>query len=291
MHLLLGDDRDLCCRGVREALEARGHETRIVANPLVEPARFSWRLDNERSSTSLALDEQPPVSDDEIAGVLVRSSGWIEPAGWKPEDLPYVQAETQSALLAWLWSLGCPVVNRYPPAVWYRPHAPLLSWHGMLERSGLPTPETLVTNAQEEAREFGRRLQALGVDGVVYGPLTGDGRYLVTDEEEWRGLTELQRVAPVCLSSPHGEAQRACVVGEHVVWDGRPPAGRARLESGLRTFAEAAGLAFVVLALAPGPTGSCVVGVDTQPRLEDFGSAAREEIVERVVELLTRSDP
>jgi hypothetical protein len=289
MHLLLGDERDLCCRGVRDLLEARGYETRIVANPLVEPARFSWRLDNERSKSSLAFDRQPSVADDEIAGVLVRSSGWIDPAGWQPADLPYVQAETQSALLAWLWSLGCPVVNRYGPAVWYRPQAPLLSWQGTLVRSGLPTPETLVTNAQEEAREFGRRLRALGVDGVVYGPLTGEGRYLITSDEDWRRLTELQRLAPVSLSAPHGDPQRACVVGEHVVWDGRPSAANARLESGLRTFANVTGLAFVALVLAPAPTGPCVVAVEAQPRLEDFGAAGREEIVERVVELLIRS--
>jgi hypothetical protein len=290
MHLLLGDERDLCCRGVRDALEARGYETTIVANPLVEPARFSWRFDSERSRTSLGLGQKLPVSDDEIAGVLVRSSGWIDPAGWEPSDLPYVQAETQSALLAWLWSLGCPVVNRYPASVWYRPEAPLLSWQRTLEQSGLPMLETVVTNTPEEAREFGRRLQALGVDGVVYGPLTSGGRYLVTSEEDWRGLNDLQRFAPVCLSAPHGKPRRACVVGEHVVWDRRPSAGNARLESALRTFAEAAGLAFVVLAIAPATSGPCVVAVETQPRLEEFGPAGRQEIVHRVAELLTRGE-
>src|SRR3954470_21676717 len=210
MHLLLGHDGDLCCRRVRDALEGRGWATQVVANPLVDPARFSWRLDNERSLTSLAFEREPPFADDDIAGVLVRSAGWIDPAGWEPGDLPYVQAESQSALLAWLWSLHCPVVNRYTPAVWYRPRAPLLSWHRALGRSGLPIPETLVTNANGEAREFGRRLRALGMEGVVYGALTGDGRSLIASEDDWSGVTQLQRLAPVCLSAPHGEAQRVC---------------------------------------------------------------------------------
>jgi hypothetical protein len=291
VHLLLGDERDLCCSAVRDALEERGDETRIVPNPLVDPACFSWRLDNERSLTSLAFDGDPALSDDEIASVLVRSSGWVDPAGWQPTDLPYVQAETQSALLAWLWSLGCPVVNRFTPAIWYRPQAPLLAWRGMLARSGLATPETLVTNAEDEAREFGRRLHAVGVGGAVYGPLTSDSRYLIAGEEDWRGLRELQRLGPVCLSAPHGAPQRACVVGEHVVWDGEPAAAHTALEPSLRRFANDARLALVALIVAPAPTRPCVVAVEAQPRLDEFGRAAQEEIVDGIVELLTGSRP
>ncbi len=88
----------------------------------------------------------------------MRSTGWLEPAGWEPADLAYMQAETQAALLGWLWSLACPVVNRFPSALRYRPRVPPLSWQGAMRRSGLPTPEILVTNMDEEARALGRRL-------------------------------------------------------------------------------------------------------------------------------------
>jgi hypothetical protein len=287
LHLLLGDQQDLCCAGVRDALEARGHPTQIIANPLVQPPRFSWRLDTKQSGSSLVWDEEPPVRDDRIAGVLVRSAAWIDPAGWQIADLSYVQAETQAALLAWLWSLACPVVNRYVPAIWYRPQAPLLSWHRRLERSGLPTLETLVTNVEQEAREFAGRLEARGPDGIVYGALTSEARYLVASDEDWRGMAALQRITPVCLYPPHGEAQRVCVVGDHVVWDGEPTAENVRLEPGLRSFAAAAGLAFVALTLAPTSKGICVIAVETHPRVEDFGHAAREEIVGGIVQLLT----
>lgn len=272
---------------MRDRLEARGYSTRITANPLVHPSRFSWWLDTEQSGSSLAWDEQTPVREDDIAGVLVLSAGWIDPSGWRPADLTYVQAETQAALLAWLWSLACPVVNRYLPAVWYRPQAPLLSWHRLLQRCGLPILETLVTNVEHEAREFGQRLAADGLDGAVYAPFTSEARYLVTSEEDWRGLVALQRVTPVCLSAPHGEAQTVCVVGDHVVWDGEPSPESVRLEPGLRSFARAAGLAFVDLTLAPTSKGVCVVAVDTHPRLELFGDAARTEIVDGIVQLLT----
>lgn len=287
MHLLLGDPGDPCCLGVRAALEARNYPTRIIANPLAHPSRFAWRLSSEQSASRLAWDEEPPLPDDQIAGVLVRRTGWVDPIGWQPDDLTYMQAETQAALLAWLWSLSCPVVNRYPAEIWYRPRVPLLSWQRLLRRCGLPTLETLVTNVEEEARAFGRRLVLEGVAGAVYGPLTSDMRYLVVGDDDWSGLAALQRRAPVSLAAPYGAAQFACVVGDRVVWEGRPSREMAFLEPALRRFAAAAGLAFVELALAPSSGGIGVIAVEPQPHFERFGDAARQEIVEAIAYLLT----
>jgi hypothetical protein len=270
---------------VRRALEERGYETRTIANPLVRPARFSWQLDTERSVGSLAFEDGRTVANDEFDGVLVRTAAWIDPAGWRPADLAYVQAETQAALLAWLWSLACPVVNRYRPAIWYRPRAPLLFWRGLLVLSGLSTPETLVTNVGHEAREFARRG---GLGGVVCGALTGEARFLVATDGDWNGVAKLQEVAPVCFSVPHGEAQHVCVAGNRVVWDREPTPEDRRLEPRMRGFAAEAGLSFVALTLAPTPHGVCVVAVEPQPCVEAFGDSAREEIVEGIVELLTK---
>jgi hypothetical protein len=280
LHLLLGDPHDLCCASVRDALAARGYPTHVSANPLAHPSRLSWWLDGRRSATSLAWEDRLPLRDGELAGVLVLGPAPIDPVGWAPDDLAYVQAETQAALLAWLWSLDCPVVNRYPAAVWYRPRPPLLAWYGLLRRAGLPTLDAVVTNVEDEARAFAAR----STDGVVYGPLTSDVRYLVASEEDWNGLAALQRVTPVWLSPPHGEARPLCVVGEHVVWEGEPV---VELEPALRRFAAALGLACVQLAHAPTAAGLAVVAVETRPYLEQFGAAARAGIVDGIVELLT----
>jgi hypothetical protein len=272
---------------VRDGLEAGGHPTQVVANPMAEPSRFSWWLDTTESTSSLVRAEGASLRDEDVSGVLVLGAGLVDPSGWRPADLAYVQAETQAALLAWLWSLACPVVNRYPPPVWYRPQAPLLSWCRLLERCGLPTLPTLVTNVEGDARAFGREHAAGGLDGTVYGPLTSDVRYLVTSEDDWKGLAALQKVTPVCLSAPHGEPQRVCVVGDKVVWDSSPSPELISLEPRLWSFAAAAGLVFVELSLAPASEGACVVAVETRPRLEAFAEDPQEEIVERIVHLLT----
>jgi len=254
---------------------------------MVQPSRFAWRLDNAQSASQIAWDGEEPVTDDDLDGVLVRSTGWIDPDGWEPADLAYMQAETQAALLGWLWSLACPVVNRLPSALWYRPRVPPLSWQGAMRRCGLPTPETLVTNMDGEARAFGRRLDREGVGGAVYGPLTSDARYLVSGNADWTGLAALQQSAPITLTYPHGEARLACVVGEQVVWEGEPTSEMAVLEPTLLRFAAAAGLAFVELALAPTAQGICIIKVEPHANFEHFGGAAQERIVEAIVHLLT----
>ena len=287
MHLLLGHPQDPCCLSVFNLLEASNYPARIITSPLAHPSRFVWRLNNAESPSQLAWDEEQPVADDHIAGVLVRGTGWIDPAGWEPVDLAYMQAETQAALLAWLWSLACPVVNRYPSALWYRPRLPLLAWQPLLRRCGLPTVEVLVTNVASEARAFGRRLAREGVAGAVYGPLTSDARYLVSGDKDWRGLAALQQSAPVCLTYPHGAARLVCVVGEQVVWEGESSSEMAVLEPALQRFAVAAGLAFVELAFAPTRQGICVIEVEPHANFEHFGDAARERIVEGIVHLLT----
>lgn len=287
VHLLLGDPHDACVSRVWSALEARGYAARIVANPLSHPSRLVLRLDREMADSRIELAEEPPILDDHISGVFVRSTVWIDPSGWHPEDYGYMQAEAQAALLAWLWSLACPVVNRYPASIWYRPQVPILSWQPLLRRCGLSALETLVTNVEHEAIEFRRRLSVEGIAGAIFGPFSSDVRYFVIDDKEWAGLVAMQRSTPVCLTYPCEAAQLVCVVGEHVVWDGEAAREMILLEPALRRFATVAGLSFVELALVSTTKGIRVLNVEPFPHLERFRDDAQQQIVEGIFRLLT----
>ena len=284
MHLLLGHADDPCCSGVLARLEARGLPARIVHSPLAAPARLAWRFDAGDPDSRLALFDTPAESA--IDSVLVRGTGWLDPAGWDPADHAYMQAEVHAAMLAWLAGLSCPVVNRPDAARWYRARPPLLAWRPLLRRCGLVAADVLVTNDPAEARAFGLRLAAAGQPGAVYTPLTLIAGYPVTSDADWHGLAALQAETPVCLTEPHGAVTAACVIGETVVWDADAPAEARALAPAIRAFAVAAGLACVEVGLAPVRRGLGVVAVDPMPELRHFGAAARERILDGLAGLL-----
>jgi hypothetical protein len=283
MHLLIGAETDSCCRAVGAALESRGHKARIIGDPFVSASHLSWRLDNGDSVSRLVFEEAEGLRDEEIESALVRCAGWVEPEGWQPEDHAYMHAETNAALIGWLWSLPCPVVNRYPASIWYRVQSSLQLFQPLLWRCGLPTLESMVTNVESEARAFGKRLAT----GVVYAPLTANERYLIASESDWNGLAAMQRCAPVCISQPHGETELACVVGDRVVWASAPPIEASKLEPSLIRFAAAIGLSFVEIAMAATLSGLRVIAVEPQPRFDLFGESAQQEIVNGLTFLLT----
>ena len=286
VHLLLGDPESIACQELRDALEARGHASRMVSNPLADPWRFCWSLSSDESQSSLRCDGQEAITSEDIASVFVQSTGWIDPSGWRTSDLTYTHAETQAALVSWLWSLECPVVNRYPAAPCYQPDAPLLYWHTLFGRYGLSAPESLVTNAEHEARAFGERLSDQGRPVAVCGALTSQARYLVSDEAEWAGVAALQRISPVYLIAPHGETRAAWVVGNRVIWEEPPSTELTTIEPSLLSFTVATGLSLLEFRLAMSSGKIRVVALEPRPRLDGLRKAIRKRIVDEIARLL-----
>lgn len=287
MHLVLGEPHDPLSAGVRDALVARHCPVRLMPSPIFGPLRFAWRLDASSSRSTLTFDDGLELPAEDIAGVFVGSVTGPDPAGWETPDLLYMYSEAHAAVLAWLWGLDCPVVNRADARTWYQPNPPLLSWRRRLLDAGLPTMDALLTNVPEEARTFARRGATSGIDAVVFGPLTNQTGYIVAKDEEWDGITSLQRRMPVTLTHPHGAAYFACVVGDDVVWDPSAPPETRAFEPGLRAFAAGLGLTMLEVDFAPVAGGLAVINVDPRPQLHHFGDGA-VGIVEAIADVLTQ---
>jgi len=284
MFLLVGHSNDSCCQDVRARLAAQDLDARIVDSPLAPPARLTWRLDARGLTSSL----YPHLPDSAIDGVLVRDTGWLDPAAWEEDDFAYMQAELRAVMLAWLNGLKCPVINRPDASQWYRSGAPLVAWRRQLRSAGLKLPEVVITSEPEEAAAFRRRLEADGNDGAVYAPLTNASSYLLADDDAWTGLASVQAHIAVCLTQAHGPTALACVVRDDVIWNGVPPSYAPAIEPALRRFAAAAALTFVEIAIAPVRGEPTVVLVEPRPRLERYREPARTRIVAALVAALTR---
>lgn len=287
VYLLLGHIQDACCARVAGVLRARGHTVQVTPNPFAHPGTFSWRVGGDPSTSRITFADGIAVTGQEIAGVLVRGTGWVDSDGWEPRDHAYMQAETQAALLAWLWSLECPVVNRCSAAVWYRGHGDVLPWSALLWRSVLAPRDTLITNVDREVRAFRMELSARGLPGAVYGPLTSRARYLVSEENEWAGLEAMQLSTPVALSPPQSAGVSVCLVGDELFWSDKPYYVAVDLETNLRQLADEMGLQFVEFTMATAAEDVRVESVEPFARLENYPPHLQERIVEALCVLLT----
>ena len=119
-----------------------GHPVRTIQELYRDPARISWRLDSDRSSTSFRLETGGASFEAEISAVFVRKSPFVQKEGWALDEATYVQAEKDAALLGWIWGLPCPVINRYPPELWFEPVGSLEFWRGRIERFDLELVST-----------------------------------------------------------------------------------------------------------------------------------------------------
>ena len=240
MYVLIGDPLDLLCKSVHRALESAGCRACMVANPMHDPFRFVWRLDTANSSSRVTLENETALSDNQISAVLVRRANLLPTGSGDPDDLAYIQEEADAALLAWLWSLDCVVVNRYPPAIWYRRDQPLLLWRHLLEQCGLRALDSIISNSKASLAAY----QTAPASELTFVPFTCEGSALLNVD----ACSETDRVlvdrVPAHLMQPAIDLKRLCVVGSKIVWDGSPYANQDAIEPALGCLGELAGLIF-----------------------------------------------
>ncbi|HEX5505942.1 MAG TPA: hypothetical protein VFW96_25215 [Thermomicrobiales bacterium] len=287
VYLVIGHEDDPCCREVAAVLRGRGARVVATPEPLAGEAVFSWALGAGRSSCSLRLADGTVIEREALGGVLVRAQGGpYDAEGWGAADLGYARTETAAALVAWLWDLSCPVVNRLTPDLWFRFQRPLVDWWPLLRRHGVPAAGALITRDAAGARGYAERWGG----AALYAPLTAGARYRVASEDEWAELGRLMARVPVCLlEPPAGPALYACVAGEAVVWD-RPGAlsgeERGALGAGLRALAGELGLGTLEAELRRVAGGVRCYGLGLYPRLERYDEAGRAVLARALTGLL-----
>jgi hypothetical protein len=141
LFCLIGDKEDSFCSDLRHELRKHGCTVLLYDPFLNGGSKLQWRLDGGDSSSNLWLEDLTKVSESDIAGAVLRKR-LIPPGSLAAtENETYANSEQSLALLSWIWSLRCPVINRYPPEFWFEPTESLDFWFGRLERFGLEACE------------------------------------------------------------------------------------------------------------------------------------------------------
>jgi hypothetical protein len=253
MYLFLGEPDDALSRKVRQALEKRGVQGRSLLHPFSESSRFSWRLDSTHSSSVIMFEDGTYLADGDISGVLLCRR--TTPAGkcGRSDDRSYIQAEVEAAILGWLWSLPCPVINRLPAWLWYYPRPPLQFWSRLLWTNGL---------------------QGIGSGELQSSPAP----------------TKEIRDRLFSTGDPAAVCSRACVVDQAVVWSDARPEELARYETALIEFTRCAGLSFLEIVVVKTSDGIGVKELDPFPDLSRFCVPSGNAITEALVKLFTESN-
>jgi hypothetical protein len=252
MYLLLGKADDALARTVQQTLEKRGAQVRFLSDPFSESTSFSWRLDSTHASTALVFEDGTCATETDISGVFLRRKTIRRTNRANSDDYSYIQAEIEAAVLGWIWSLPCPVINRVPAWIWYWRKPPLRFWSRLLRASGLPD--------------------------LAYKP------------KRQVGSTNREASGRAGIRDPSVVSCRACVVGQAVVWQYARPADLDRYESALIEFTRRIGLSFLELTMVRTRGGVGVNEVDPFPSLNRFHTASKELITEAIAKLFTDSN-
>jgi hypothetical protein len=283
MYLLIGTPFDACIERVHRRLQATGEEVLVTPEPLAGEAQACWDLTTAHSLSHLRLG-QHSLSQEDLRGVLVRGSGMpLQPADWDPKDYAYMQAEAQSALLAWLKSLPCPVVNPARAETFYRERT-LPEQRVWLARAGFPAAPILLTNSPAEARRFARRWGG----NLSYVPLTSATRYPIDTPAQWAELERLMTRFPLGLMEPEGPSLYLAWAGDRLLWSQEPKLGRAteRLEQAARRLAGSLGVQLVQIEIQLRDGQARAFGFSLYPEFALYGEAEQEELAEGIVAAL-----
>ncbi len=287
MYLLIGHPADRCCQLVGESLRAAGYDALTTGAPLAGDVIFSWTLTTGDSRSTLRWRDRADMSHESLRGVFVRMPGGpADVAGWSLRDRAYVQAETNAALVAWLRSLPCRVINRPDADLWFRPQRSPGESRALFERCRLPALQSLITNDLAVARRFAVRWNGR----ADYAPLTSTTRYPLADDSHWAELAKVMARVPVCLIEPSvGPPLWATVIGREVIWSARPelaPDAHARFDDGLRALAATLDVEWLQVELRPGMDGPRCATLLVYPQIEMYTPAVQTTIAAGIARLL-----
>jgi hypothetical protein len=282
VYLILGEPTTLLARPLLARFYAIGAEVLSITD-LTSEVEIVWRLDTALCWFELHLRDGRTILQEQLQGVIALASANGDIKSIKEKE--YSRAEKRAALFAWISSLKCPVVNRFPPMFWILPRIPLPLWRRSLTKCGLPVVDAVLSNVSTELKAFAGQFRG----ELNYSPLSSQQSYRVATADDFNGLSELTQFCPVNLRHHVPLVYAACILDRNVFWNQSVPTVLINVQDRLVQLAATAGLALLeVTLLLIGDTPK-VCSIEPFPKLDRFGPDTCEAIAGALVSVL-RSD-
>jgi hypothetical protein len=285
--LIIGHEDDLCCKLVRNKLEASGREVvYLPENRLFPNIKFAWELRDGRARGSIGFaGHNAPL--DQLGGVLARFSGFTTPVEeYETKDGKYLNAEWHALARGYVHSLPCTVVNRLRPELWYKPYLSGFDLRSLVPHLKFRVAKTLITTKFADACAFyelcGRRIR--------YSPLSAPSNYLIERDDDLAKLESLAGTLPLCLTEAlHGDSVRMVVVGDTAFAENTTSQDEFlnRAKSFCVDAASSLGLTFCEFDLLKTPKNEWYCrAINSTPHLFARSAVMQEAIVDSLADLL-----
>lgn len=162
---VLGEPEDGDALWLAAALRDRGVEVEFVLpEELVADAVLTLRIDAGVAS-SLRLQDGRALAAGSASLIINRLVGLAEPTAASTADRAFLAEEWRAAVVAWLRSLACPVINPPRAASVRGPELPVAAWRATASAFGIPVADW---DSRTEASEEGS-FELLCLGGRVLG--------------------------------------------------------------------------------------------------------------------------
>jgi hypothetical protein len=282
VYLILGQPPLSLAESIQTGFNAMGAEI-VWISDFASEVELVWWLGTSSSTFELQLKNGRKLDEEQVLGVLAVAPYKGDISEIKEKE--YFRAEKRAALLAWLWSLRCPVVNRIPPMFWISPHVPLTFWHPALRRCGLPVVDSILSNLPSELEKFVSESSG----ECDYVPLSIKELYRVATPADFEGLTKLAKFCPINLTQYSPHIYSACVVNRKVFWNQSVSPILTSLQDRLTQLGVVTGLPFLEIGVLVIDGAPRIRSISPFPKLDLFRPDTCGVITKALLSLL-RSD-
>jgi hypothetical protein len=282
MYLILGEPPPSLAGLLRTGFDAMGAEI-VWISDFASEVDLVWWLGTSSSTFELQLKNGRKLDEEQVLGILAVAPYNGDNSEVKEKE--YFRAEKRAALLGWLWSLRCPVVNRIPPMFWISPHVPLALWRPALRRCGLPVVDSILSNLPSELEKFGSEFSG----GCDYVPLSIKEFYRAATLADFEGLTKLAQFCLIHLAQYRPRIYSACVVNRKVFWNQSVSPTLTSLQDRLIQLGVVTGLPFLEIGVLVIDGTPWVRSISPFPKLDLFRPDTCVVITKALLGLL-RSD-